>query len=70
MKRAFPHPEPSLGLQQFQKMQEEALGLKLLLPYLPEGATMDDARALQERLTQLDRKPCSFLDGPLGIKRG
>lgn len=44
-------------------------GLRMLLPHLPAGASMDDARRLYERLNQVDRRPCSFLDRDLGIRR-
>jgi DNA excision repair protein ERCC-4 len=40
--RAFPPPQPTEAIQQFQVMQMDGMGLRLLLPYLPEGASMDD----------------------------
>jgi hypothetical protein len=69
MRRSFSQVQPPEALQQFQLMQEEALGLKLLLPYLPKGAGMEDAKTLHERLSQTSRTPCRFLDERLGIRR-
>ena len=69
MRRAFPPPLPTEALQQFQAMQLEGMGLKFMLPYLPEGASMEDAYQLYKRLGQASRTPCSILDAPLGIRR-
>ncbi len=69
MRRAFPPPLPVEALQQFQAMQLDGMGLRLLLPYLPEGASLDDAYRLYKRLGQESRTPCTILDGPLGVRR-
>jgi hypothetical protein len=69
MRRAFPPPQPTEAIQQFQTMQQDGLALRLLLPYLPTGASLDDAYRLYQRLGQESRTPCTILDGPLGIRR-
>lgn len=43
-------------------MQAEGLGLRLLLPFLAEGAALGEARALRARMAQTGRPRCSFLD--------
>jgi hypothetical protein len=69
MRRAFPPPNSDEAIQQFENMQQEALGLKLMLPYLPEGSSLEDAHRLYKRLGQESRTPCRILDLPLGIHR-
>lgn len=69
MRRAVPPPLPTEAIEQFQAMQLDGMGLKFMLPYLPEGASMDDAYHLYKRLGQASRTPCSILDAPLGIRR-
>lgn len=69
MRRAFPPPPPVEAIQQFQAMQREGLALKLLLPFLPEGASLEEARRLYKRLGQQSRTPCTILDAPLGVPR-
>lgn len=44
-------------------------GLRLLLPALPAGSTLEDARRFRKRLKQEARPRCSFLDAALGIVR-
>ena len=50
MRRAFPPPLPAEALQQFQTMQRDGMGVKLMLRYLPQGASMKDAYRLYKRL--------------------
>jgi hypothetical protein len=69
MRRAFLPPSPPEALDQFLVLQREGSGLRFMLPYLPEGATLEDARCLYQRLQQESRTPCTILDGPLGIRR-
>jgi hypothetical protein len=47
----------------------EGMGVKLMLRYLPPGASMEEACRLYKRLGQASRTPCSILDVPLGIRR-
>ena len=69
MRRAFPPPLPAEALQQFQTMQLDGMGVKLMLRYLPQGASLEEAYRLYKRLGQASRTPCSILDAPLGIRR-
>jgi hypothetical protein len=69
MRRAVPPPLPTEALQQFQTMQRDGMGVKLMLPYLPQGASLEDAHRLYKRLGQESRTPCTILDAPLGIRR-
>lgn len=70
MRRAFPPPEPTEALRRFELLQREGLGLRCMLPYLPEGASLGDAYKLYKKLGQQSRRACTILDGPLGVKRG
>jgi hypothetical protein len=69
MRRAFPPPLPAEALQQFETMHLEGMGVELMLRYLPQGASMEEAHQLYKRLGQASRAPCTFLDVPLGIRR-
>ena len=69
MRRRCIPPEPAEALRQVAEMHKVGLGLKVLLPYLPPGASLEDARRLFRRLQQASRTPCSFLDDDLGISR-
>ncbi|MHB8416708.1 MAG: hypothetical protein ACYDCL_01440 [Myxococcales bacterium] len=69
MRRRSPQPSRAESLRQLEGLVEAQSGLRLLLAKLPPGATLDDARRLREKILQTDRRPCSFLDGPLGIRR-
>lgn len=64
MRRIHPPPNPTEALRQFESMQKAAMGLKLLLPYLPPGASLEEARRLHRKLAQKGRPPCSFLEAP------
>jgi hypothetical protein len=57
------------GLADFDEMMWSKQGLKLLLAKMPEGSTLADAERLRERVKQMGRQPCSFLDEELGIER-
>lgn len=70
MRRAFPPPEPAESLRRFELLQQEGLGLRCMLSYLPEGASLADAYKLYKKLGQQSRRPCAVLDGPLGVHRG
>jgi hypothetical protein len=67
MRRAFGSAKD--GVSVFLRLQREAEGLKMLLRQLPSGSTLDDARRLRERIMQMGRTPCSFLDSDLGVAR-
>ncbi len=69
MRRAFLPPSPQEGLARFEALQRDGSGLRFLLAFLPEGASLEEARALHQRLRQESRTPCRLLDGPLGIRR-
>ncbi len=69
MRRSFPVPSFEKSIADFEAMLRGQEGLRMLLPHLHPGATMEDARRLYERLNQVDRRPCSFLDQDLGIQR-
>lgn len=62
MRSLRPPFPPEEGIQEFERMQAEGLGLRLLLTFLPAGAALEDARALHGRMAQAGRPPCSFLD--------
>ena len=47
----------------------EGHALELLRAHLPAGASRADARERRERIMQQGRRPCTFLDRPLGIQR-
>lgn len=69
MRRAHPPIESAEALRQYKEMQDSEMGLKFMLPYLPPGASMEEARRLYKRLGQASRTPCSFLDDPLEVRR-
>lgn len=69
MRRAHPPLESSEALRQFKEMQTSEMGLKFMLPYLPQGASLEEARRLYKRLGQTSRTPCTFLDDQLGVQR-
>ena len=62
MRRLRPPSPPEESIREFEWMQAEGSGLRLLLPFLPSGAALDDARALHARMAQTGRPYCSFLD--------
>ena len=62
-------PVPMEALASLESMLQENLGLRLFLRHLPPGATLAEARFLREKLTQAQRRPCSFLDARYGIER-
>lgn len=62
MRRLRPPSPPEESIREFERMQAEGLGLRLLLPFLPAGAPLDEARALHARMAQAGRPPCSFMD--------
>ncbi|MHB1846276.1 MAG: hypothetical protein ACYCWW_15745 [Deltaproteobacteria bacterium] len=70
MRRRSPPPSIEESLRQFEAMLRSKEGLLRLLAQLPPGSTLEDARRLHEKVKQQSRTPCSFLDGPLGIRRG
>ena len=53
----------------FERMLRSLHGLQLLLAGMPKGSTMEEARLLHRKLKQAARRPCSFLDEELGIRR-
>ena len=57
-------------LAELARLMHEALGLRLLLPRLPAGATLADARRLRERILQRDRRPSAVLDHEPGTGCG
>lgn len=69
MRRTARPPETAEALRQFLELQQAGLGLKFLLPFLPPGASLEEARRLYRRLGQESRTPCSFLDEQLGVVR-
>lgn len=69
MRRAFSPPRTEEALKQFDMLQQGGLGLRLLLTFLPAGASLADARRLHQRLRQQSRRPCRILDEALGISR-
>ena len=48
---------------------QDGLGLRLLLGKLPDGATLDDARALRRRILQRGRRPSRVLAPEAGPRR-
>jgi hypothetical protein len=59
----------SHALARVAELMEGGLGLRLLLPHLPPGATLADARTLREHILQRGRQPSRLLDEGLGIER-
>jgi hypothetical protein len=70
MRRLQTPPGPEEGLRQFCLMAKEGLALRALLPFLPPGATLEDARTLYKRLGQQGRRPSKLLDSRYGVQRG
>lgn len=60
---------PEAALARLEAMIRRGEGLELLLDNLPAGATLADARRFRERVKQQGRRPCSFLDRTLGVRR-
>jgi hypothetical protein len=50
-------------------MAKDGFALRALLPYLPPGATIEDARRLYKRLGQQSRQPSKLLDERYGVRR-
>jgi hypothetical protein len=69
MRRTGSQPHAS-GIDRVAALMREGSGLRLLQAALPAGATLADARRARERILQLGRQPCSFLDRALDIDRG
>lgn len=61
MRRLRPPSPPEESIREFERMQAEGLGLRLLLPFLPAGAALGDARAFHARMAQAGRPHCSFM---------
>lgn len=57
------------ALEALERMMREGLGLRLLLGKLPDGATLDDARALRRRILQSGRRPSRALAPGVGAER-
>lgn len=57
------------ALASLESMLRDNFGLRVFLRHLPDGATLADAQLLREKLTQAQRRPCSFLDARYGIER-
>ena len=57
------------SFETFERMLRSQHGLKLLLAGMPAGSTLEDAMFLHRKLKQAARRPCSFLDEELGIRR-
>ncbi len=56
-------------MRAFVELLRSGEGLRRLLALMPPGSTLDDALRLHERTKQRFRRPCSFLDRELGIRR-
>lgn len=50
-------------------MAKQELALRALLPFLPAGAPLEDARKLYKRLGQQSRKASKILDERYGVRR-
>jgi len=61
---------PATALLELGTLMRAGTGLRLLQARLPPGSTLADARRARERILQLGRRPCTFLDRELGIDRG
>ncbi len=70
MRRRQTPPCPEEGLRLFLLMAKDGFALRTLLPYLPPGATLGDARRLCKRLGQQGRKPFKLPDERYGVQRG
>ena len=62
-------PDPAAAWAEFERLFRSKRGLELLLASLPPGSTLEDAKKFHRKVTQLSRRPCSFLDAELGIER-
>lgn len=69
MRRLRPPPGPEEGLRLFLLMAKEGFALRALLPYLPPGASLDEARLLYKRLHQQSRQPSKLMDERYGVRR-
>jgi len=72
MRRTGPPPSdlaPEQALARVARLMAESTGLRLLLARLPEGATLEDARRMHERILQRGRHRSRVLDEALGIER-
>ena len=72
MRRAGSSPAdlaPERALGRVARLMEDGTGLQLLLARLPEGATLEDARRMHERILQCGRRRSRVLDEALGIER-
>lgn len=57
------------ALEAAERMMRDALGLRLLLGKLPEGATLDDARELRKQILQRGRRPSRVMAPAAGTTR-
>jgi hypothetical protein len=68
MRRDDPAPSPQEALQACEDMLRSEEGLRLMLPLLPAGSTLEDARRFHLRQKQAGRRRSgcmlAFLDGP------
>lgn len=62
MRRRQTPPGPEEGLRLFCLMAKEGLALRAFFPFLPPGATLEDALQLFKRLGQQSRKASKILD--------
>ena len=69
MRRWRTPPGPEEGLRLFCLMAKDAIALRALLPFLPSGATLEDARILYKRLGQQSRRASKLLDERYGVQR-
>jgi hypothetical protein len=67
MRRDRPHPSPAEALQACEAMLRDDLGLRLFLPLLPPGSTVEDARRFRERQKQVGRRPSACMRALLEI---
>ena len=61
MRRGQTPPSPSQALAACEEMLGSGEGLSLLLPLLPEGSTLEDARRFRERQKQAGRRPSACM---------
>ena len=69
MRRRQTPPGPEEGLRQFCLMAKEGVALRALLPFLPPGATLEDALKPYKYLGHQTRKSSKILDTRYGVRR-
>lgn len=66
MRRNHPASSPEEALEACETMLRQGDGLRILLPLLPPGSTLEDAQRFRELKMQAQRRPSVCISALLG----